>query len=45
VICAKCEKLLVKRDGFSTTINNVKNGDCPYCGKHIVGRGMRRNGE
>ena len=43
--CPQCGKLLVKRDGFSTTINNVKNGDCPYCGKYIVGIGMGRNGE
>jgi pyruvate formate lyase activating enzyme len=43
--CPECGKLLIKRESFSITVNNIKNGDCPFCKNHIAGKGMRRNGE
>ena len=43
--CLQCGKLLIKRDVFSTTVNNIKNDICSYCGKRIAGRGMRKNKE
>jgi len=43
--CPQCGKLLIKRDGFSITVNNIKKDICPYCGKRIAGRGMGKNKE
>ncbi len=41
--CPNCGNILIKRTGFNTIENKVKNGSCPYCGRAIVGVGM--NGE
>jgi len=41
--CPRCGGLLIKRDGFNTVVNKIKNGTCPYCGKHIAGRGMGKS--
>ena len=38
--CPNCGKLLIKRTGFNTIENKVKNGSCPYCGSAITGIGM-----
>ena len=36
--CPKCGKLLIERNIFSTTENNIKNDNCLFCGEHIEGR-------
>ena len=36
--CPKCGKLLIERNIFSTTENNIKNDNCSFCGEHIEGR-------
>jgi len=43
--CPQCGELLIERDDFSITLKNIKNEFCPYCGKHIAGKGMRKNRE
>lgn len=35
--CPDCNKKLIKRQGFSITGNNIRNGDCKNCGKSIDG--------
>jgi pyruvate formate lyase activating enzyme len=35
--CPKCHKLLIKRQGYSVTENNIKNGKCRFCGEKIPG--------
>lgn len=35
--CPKCGELLIDRTGYSVTINNLKNGHCPKCGREIEG--------
>ncbi len=35
--CPKCRKLLVERRGFTVTSNQIKKGDCGYCGARING--------
>lgn len=41
--CPRCGRLLIKRDGFNTVVNKIKNGSCPYCGKHIAGKGIGKS--
>jgi pyruvate formate lyase activating enzyme len=33
--CPDCQKLLIKRYGFSISRYNIKDGKCPNCGKEI----------
>jgi pyruvate formate lyase activating enzyme len=35
--CPACGKLLIRRSGYSVSVNHVKDGKCPYCGTHIPG--------
>lgn len=35
--CPRCEKRLIHRVGFQVMENNVKQGECEYCGKNIPG--------
>lgn len=35
--CNNCNKLLIKRDFFNTTQNNIKENKCPECGNEIAG--------
>jgi len=35
--CPKCNKLLIKRNGFGVYENKLKNGKCPKCGETIPG--------
>ncbi len=35
--CPKCKKMLVERRGFTVTSNNIKNGNCGFCGARING--------
>jgi pyruvate formate lyase activating enzyme len=35
--CCECSKLLVKRDYFSVTQNNIKEGKCSFCGSAVEG--------
>ncbi len=35
--CPKCQQLLIGRDGFYVTENNVKNGRCGGCNEKIAG--------
>ncbi len=35
--CPKCKKMLVERRGFTVTSNNIKNGNCGFCGTRING--------
>jgi len=36
--CPKCGAMLVKREGYSVSIVNLKNGTCDKCGEKIYGR-------
>ena len=38
--CYQCGKLLIDRWGFYIRQNQIKNGQCSYCGAHIHGVGM-----
>ena len=38
--CPHCGKLLIERHGFAVTKDVIKDGNCPYCGESIPGRGM-----
>jgi len=38
--CPGCGKLLIERIGFNTVENKVKNGNCPFCGRLIAGKGI-----
>jgi pyruvate formate lyase activating enzyme len=35
--CPKCKRLLIEREGFYVTENNVKNGCCCGCNEKIAG--------
>jgi pyruvate formate lyase activating enzyme len=35
--CPKCNELLIKRDGYFISKNNIKNGHCPKCAHKIAG--------
>ncbi|MBD3264591.1 MAG: AmmeMemoRadiSam system radical SAM enzyme [Candidatus Omnitrophica bacterium] len=35
--CPNCNKLLIKRVGYSIIENNIENGRCPRCGENIPG--------
>ncbi|MEA2016363.1 MAG: AmmeMemoRadiSam system radical SAM enzyme [Actinomycetota bacterium] len=35
--CPECGRILIKREGFYVSDNNLKNGACPYCGEKIGG--------
>ena len=35
--CPKCERLLIKRSGFSVEVNNIVDGKCRFCGQPIAG--------
>lgn len=35
--CPDCKKLLIKREGFSVSGYNIKNGECGYCTATISG--------
>jgi len=35
--CPKCKKILVERQAFFTTVMNIKNGRCKFCGQKIPG--------
>jgi pyruvate formate lyase activating enzyme len=35
--CAKCGKIVLKRDGYLVTDNNIKNSACSFCGNIIPG--------
>jgi len=41
--CPYCGELLIEREGFDISVNNIINRNCLYCGKHIAGKGMRKN--
>jgi len=43
--CPDCGELLSERDDFGIAVNDSINGICPYCGKHIAGKGIRKNRE
>lgn len=36
-ICPHCGKKIIKREGFSITYNNIKNGKCGFCNGGIYG--------
>ncbi|MBU0717725.1 MAG: AmmeMemoRadiSam system radical SAM enzyme [Planctomycetes bacterium] len=36
--CPACNKLLIRRRGFTVQENHMKCGACPYCGESIAGR-------
>ena len=36
-VCPSCNTLLIKRQGYNTTIVNLTNGKCNKCGKVIAG--------
>jgi pyruvate formate lyase activating enzyme len=36
-ICPKCKKVLIERQGFTVSINNLKNGTCKFCKEKIAG--------
>jgi len=36
--CPKCGAILIKREGYSVSIVNLKNGACGKCGEKIYGR-------
>ena len=38
--CPDCGKKLIRRYGFQTIKNYIKEGKCPYCGTKIAGVGM-----
>ncbi len=35
--CPKCKKVLIERQAFFTTVMNIKNGRCKFCGQKIAG--------
>lgn len=35
--CSKCNELLIKREGYFTTVENLKDGKCGSCGEKIKG--------
>ncbi|MDY6933265.1 MAG: AmmeMemoRadiSam system radical SAM enzyme [Spirochaetota bacterium] len=35
--CHNCDKMIIKRSGFFSITNNIKNGRCPYCKTIIPG--------
>ena len=35
--CPSCDKLLIKRTGYNILENNIKKGECPFCGEKIAG--------
>ncbi|MBN3032734.1 MAG: AmmeMemoRadiSam system radical SAM enzyme [Candidatus Saganbacteria bacterium] len=35
--CPDCDKLLIKRSGYSVEVNNVVAGKCRFCGRPIAG--------
>lgn len=35
--CPGCEKLIIKRVGYSTDISNLQDSSCKFCGKKIAG--------
>jgi len=35
--CPKCGELLIDRTGYSVTLNKIKDGKCPKCGREIEG--------
>ncbi|PHS40640.1 MAG: AmmeMemoRadiSam system radical SAM enzyme [Sulfurovum sp.] len=35
--CSHCDELLIDRNGYRVTVNNLKNGHCPKCDKAIEG--------
>jgi len=35
--CPKCRKMIVERRGFTVASNQIKNGNCGYCGTRING--------
>ena len=35
--CPKCKKMLIKRVGYTTTVEGLKEGRCQYCGQPIPG--------
>lgn len=35
--CPKCKKVLIKRVGYSVLENNIRKGNCKFCGKKIPG--------
>jgi len=35
--CPKCKKLLIKREGYFVSENNIIKGKCKYCGAKILG--------
>ena len=36
-LCPKCRKTVVERKGFTVTSNEIKNGNCGFCGTRING--------
>lgn len=36
-MCPHCQKILIRRQGFSISANKVKNSQCPFCGNRIAG--------
>jgi len=38
--CPWCKSLLIERQGFGVTQNNIENGHCPECGRKIEGEGL-----
>jgi len=36
--CPKCGKLLIERNIYRITENNIKNENCSFCGEHIEGK-------
>lgn len=41
--CPSCGKLLISRDNFITTVNNISKDACPSCGKRISGIGISKD--
>ena len=37
IYCPGCKKLLIERSGYTVLQNQLKNGNCPTCGKEIYG--------
>lgn len=35
--CPSCEKLIIKRVGYSTDISSLQDGNCKFCGQKIAG--------
>jgi pyruvate formate lyase activating enzyme len=35
--CPKCKTLLIERSWFTPSLNEIKNGKCPNCGREIIG--------